>query len=183
MVVLTLGGGELGLEFGQRAGLRPRPRFPPSGGGGEVLLPGIKPVGFEAQFLRDHRGRLATAMPVLERFALEGFIEFTTDFNRCLVHGTSFHCSPNSPSVNSKQPQALGNSNKESKKAGNGFFLNFSFPLSFFGAGTCCQRAGLVMCGSGWGAWRSGSAAPLHGEGRGFQRLSAHQSFPAFLLI
>src|ERR1035437_5389954 len=105
MVVLTLGGGELGLEFGQRAGLRPRPRFPPSGGGGEVLLPGIKPVGFEAQFLRDHRGRLATAMPVLERFALEGFIEFTTDFNRCLVHGTSFHCSPNSPSVNSKQPQ------------------------------------------------------------------------------
>jgi hypothetical protein len=78
-------------------------------GGGEVLLPGIKPVGFEAQFLRDHRGRLATAMPVLERFALEGFIEFTTDFNRCLVHGTSFHCSPNSPSVNSKQPQASVN--------------------------------------------------------------------------
>src|ERR1035437_8434451 len=106
MVVLTLGGGELGLEFGQRAGLRPRPRFPPSGGGGEVLLPGIKPVGFEAQFLRDHRSRLATAMPVLERFALEGFIEFTTDFNRCLVHGTSFHCSPKSPSVNSKQPHS-----------------------------------------------------------------------------
>ena len=27
------------------------------------------------------------------------------------------------------------------------------------------------------GGWRSGSAAPLHGDGRGFESLIAHQSF------
>ena len=51
------------------------------------MFPGIKPVGFEAEFPGDHSGRLATGEPILQRFALEGFSEFTADLNRCLVHG------------------------------------------------------------------------------------------------
>ena len=51
------------------------------------MFPGIKPVGFEAEFPGDHRGRFATVEPILQCFPLEGFIEFTADFNRCWVHG------------------------------------------------------------------------------------------------
>jgi hypothetical protein len=58
-----------------------------SGGGGKGLFPSIKPVGLETELSGNHRGRLATVEPILQRFALEGFTEFTADFDWCLVHG------------------------------------------------------------------------------------------------
>jgi hypothetical protein len=50
-------------------------------------LPGIKPVGIDPQFLRNHFSGLAAIAPVLDRFTFEGFVEFTVGFDRCLVHG------------------------------------------------------------------------------------------------
>jgi hypothetical protein len=75
------------------------------------LFPSIDPVGLEAQLLSDHFSGLAALKPVLDRFAFERFVEFTTDldrrlFDRCLLHVLA-HCSPDSPSFNSAQPQYL----------------------------------------------------------------------------
>jgi len=90
----------------------PPPPPPPRGGGGEALFPSIDPVGLEAQLLSDHFSGLAALKPVLDRFAFERFVEFTTDldrrlFDRCLLHVLA-HCSPDSPSFNSAQPQCGG---------------------------------------------------------------------------
>ena len=87
MTVLAPGGLQLSLQIGQRARLCPRRRSPPSVGGGKALFPGIEQVGLKAQFLGDHLRGLAAGKPVLNRLAFERFIEFTTDFDRCLFHG------------------------------------------------------------------------------------------------
>src|ERR1035437_5309956 len=60
---------------------------PAGGSRGKVLLPGIEPVSIDPQFLRNHFRRFAALAPVLDRFTFEGFVEFTTGFDRCLIHG------------------------------------------------------------------------------------------------
>src|SRR3569623_3074355 len=87
MTVLAPGGLQLSLQIGQRSQLCPRRRSPPSVCWGKARFPGIEQVGLKAQFLGDHLRGLAAGEPVLDRFAFERFIKFTTDFDRCLFHG------------------------------------------------------------------------------------------------
>ena len=69
MTQFSLRGVQLALQISHRARLGRR-RSPPSDGG-DQLPPGIKSIGFDAQFLTDYRSRLATVEPVLNRLAFE----------------------------------------------------------------------------------------------------------------
>ena len=82
MTILALGGLELGLQIGIGAGLWPGCRSPPSVSRAKALPPGIEPGRAQTQFLCDDLSRLPTAQPVADRLALEGSVEFPTDFNR-----------------------------------------------------------------------------------------------------
>ena len=77
----------VGLQISQGACRESCPRSPPSGGRSEAFLPSIESVGLNPQFLGGHMSRLAAPKPVLDGFMFEGFIEFTADFDRGLVHG------------------------------------------------------------------------------------------------
>ena len=91
MTQFTMGDIQLALQIGHRTGLCPCRRFPPCVGRGKDILPGIKPIGFESQFLGDHGSRLATVKPVLDGFTFKGIIEFTTDLDGCFFY--NFHSS------------------------------------------------------------------------------------------
>src|SRR5580692_11782877 len=106
MPVLAQGRVQLALQVRQRTGLRPRCRCPPRDSGGEALFPSVKPLGVKTQLLGDHSSGLTALEPVLDCFTFECFVEFTTDFDRCLLH-VLHHCSPDSLSVNSAQPHAV----------------------------------------------------------------------------
>src|ERR1017187_9814928 len=84
---LAQGDIQLGLEIRRRARLCPRRRSPPSVGGGKAVFPGIQPVGADPQLLGDHFRGLAAGQPVVNGFAFERFIEFTTGLDGCLCHG------------------------------------------------------------------------------------------------
>jgi hypothetical protein len=51
------------------------------------LLPVIKQVRAQSQFVGYHCGGLATIKPVLNRFAFESLVEFAAGFDRCFFHG------------------------------------------------------------------------------------------------
>src|ERR1017187_3850317 len=68
-------------------GFAPASAPPPSVGGGKALLPSIEPVAVDSQLLGDHFSGLATGKPVVNGFTFERFIEFTANFDCCLVHG------------------------------------------------------------------------------------------------
>jgi hypothetical protein len=70
---------------------------PAAPAGGQAVLPGIKQAALKAQFLCDYLGGFAARQPVLDGFTLEGFIEFTADFNKGLFHGLDVSLSAHSP--------------------------------------------------------------------------------------
>ena len=61
--------------------------LPPASAGGKAVFPGIQPVGADPQPLGDHFRGLAAGQPVVNGFAFERFIEFTTDLDGWLCHG------------------------------------------------------------------------------------------------
>jgi hypothetical protein len=54
---------------------------------GKAFLPSVKPVRMRAEFLGNYLSGLAAGEPVLHRFRLERFLEFTTGFDRGFCDG------------------------------------------------------------------------------------------------
>ena len=87
MAQFALGGLQLVLQIGPRAGPGHR-RSPPSDGG-DQLSPGVEKLGIDAQLLPNHLGRLAAVEPVLDGFAFKRLVEFPALSDRCWFHGSS----------------------------------------------------------------------------------------------